>query len=142
MKTNIYIFGILFFLLTTESYFWINDFCFRIFSTGALKLSCPVLLHIRLLPVFNINQQMNIFSKYSIFRMNALIFFLCVILLYSLYFLALAIAWYKSRQNRIQRGNEGLPDIDSHQAPRSYLRIFGDLCYTALLFLCRLFPQN
>ena len=81
-------------------------------------------------------------SKYSIFRMNALIFFSCVILLYSLYFLALAIAWCKRRQNRIQRGNEGLPGLNSDQAPRSYLRIFGDLCYKALLLLCRLCPQN
>ena len=73
---------------------------------------------------------------------GTLIFFSCVFLLYTIYFLALAIAWYKSRQNRLQRGSDGLPDIDSHQAPRSYLRIFGDLLYTALLFLCRLFPQG
>ena len=73
---------------------------------------------------------------------SILIFCACVFLLYTIYFLALGFAWYKSRQNRLQRGSDGLPEIDSHQAPRSYLRIFGDLLYTALLFLCRLFPQG
>ena len=109
--------------------------CLETLLSGSF--TCPTFASV------NMIQQMNTFSIYSFFRMNgALIFFLCVFLLYSIYFLALAIAWYKSRQNRIQRGSDGLPDIDSHQAPRSYLRIFGDLCYTALLFLCRLFPQN
>ena len=65
-----------------------------------------------------------------------LIFFACVFLVYTIYFLALGFAWYKSRQNRLHRGTDGLPEIDSHQAPRSYVRIFGDLLYTALLFLC------
>ena len=71
-----------------------------------------------------------------------LIFFACVFFVYTIYFLALGFAWYKSRQNRLQRGTVGLPEIDSNQAPRSYARILGDLLYTALLFLCRLFPQG
>ena len=71
-----------------------------------------------------------------------LILCVCVFLLYTIYFLALGYAWYKSRAHRLQRGTLGLLEIDSNQAPRSYARIFGDLLYAALLFLFRLFPQS
>ena len=86
---------------------------------------------------------MNIFIIFILSVINGiLIFCACVFLLYTIYFLALGFAWYKSRQNRLQRGTVGLPEIDSNQAPRSYARILGDLLYTALLFLCCLFPQG
>ena len=65
-----------------------------------------------------------------------------VLLLYTVYLLALVYAWYQSRAHRLQRGTLGLPDIDSNQAPRSYPRILGDLLYAAVLFLCRFFPQS
>ena len=76
-------------------------------------------------------------------EMNGIII-LCIIasILYTVYFLALFYAWCQSRAHRLERGTLGLPDIDSNQAPRSYARIFGDLLYAALLFLCRLFPQS
>ena len=71
-----------------------------------------------------------------------LIVLVSVLLLYIVYLLALVYAWYQSRAHRLQRGTLGLPDVDSNQAPRSYPRIFGDLLYAAVLFFCRLFPQN
>ena len=68
----------------------------------------------------------------------------CIILLilYTVYLLALFIAWYRGRAHRLQRGTFGLPDVDSNQEPRTYLRILGDILYAGLLFCCRLFPQN
>ena len=81
---------------------------------------------------------------YLIFQeMNGIVIFSIILLiLYTLYLLALFVAWYQARAHRIQRGILGLPDVDTNQEPRTYFRIFGDTCYAGLRFCCRVFPQN
>ena len=75
--------------------------------------------------------------------MNGIVLFsILLLILYTLYLLALFVAWYQARTNRIQRGTVGLPDVDTAQEPRTYFRIFGDICYSGLRFCCRMFPQN
>ena len=68
----------------------------------------------------------------------------CIILLllYTIYLLALGYAWHRGRAHRLQRGTFGLPDVDSNQESRTYPRILCDILYAGLLFFCRLFPQN
>ena len=75
--------------------------------------------------------------------MNGIVIFSIILLiLYIVYLFALFVAWYRGRAHRIQRGILGLPDVDSNQEPRTYLRILGDIFYAGLLFCCRVFPQN
>ena len=75
--------------------------------------------------------------------MNGIVIFsILLLILYTLYLLALFVAWYQARTHRIQRGIIGLPDVDSDQEPRTYFRIFGDICFCGLRFCCRMFSQH
>ena len=147
MKFYIYLWGYIFvpFIQINLHYFNTDLSCLQVcFLAGPSNLSClekPTFY--QLVFLWSLSIKSLILYIYRLSGMNGIIiFFTVLLLLYLLYFVLQFIAWYQSRNNRIQRGTIGLPDADSSQEPRTYCRIFGDICYTGLRFCCRMFPQH
>ena len=63
---------------------------------------------------------------------------LVIVLLLVVYLILQTIGCLWSRHNRIKRGTEGLPGLDSDQSPRTFWTILGNILYWFYGLPCRL----
>ena len=116
--------------------FHLSGLCMTYYNQ--IQFYCPLSIVWFIFPMrLNIDQ---IVCKYFPFSdMNGLLIAgLVIVLLFVEYLILQTIGCLWSRHNRIQRGTEGLPGLDSDQSPSTPWTVLGNILYWFYGLPCRL----